>query len=310
MMETGRAVVVALLSGAGSMLLAWLVLRPPRRLAGRLRPYIPGALAPALLPAEQGIGRGLSAVLRPMVTGLGSALAVLVDAEPEERTRERLAHAGELGRRGEPLTVFEYRSRQLTSTAVGAVAGWALGSLLLDGGGWAGLAALGAVIGATRLRGRVDRAIEERRNRMRIEIYTVNQMLALRIRSGAGVLQAIEEYVVRATGEVSSELAEGLRLARAGRPLGDALGGLAERTPEPFCARTYRSLALAGERGADLALVLLDLAEEVRRDRRETLRRRAVKRRAAMLIPTIGLMAPVLLLFIAAPLPRIVLGSL
>jgi tight adherence protein C len=217
-------------------------------------------------------------------------------------------HAGITDRRGTPLSVADYRFQQLRSTAVGAVGGWLLGSALLSSGGW--LAVLGAIVGATRLRGRVDRAIEDRRSRMRVEVYTVNQMLALRIRSGAGVLQAIEEYASRASGEVAGELTEALRMARAGRPLAEALERVASRTPEPFCARTYRALALAGERGADLALVLLDLSSEVRRDRRETLRRRAVKRRAAMLVPTIGLMAPVLLLFIAAPLPRIVLGSL
>jgi hypothetical protein len=34
-----------------------------------------------------------------------------------------------------------------------------------------------------------------------------------------------------------------------------------------------------------------------------------VRRRAAMLVPTIAVLAPVMLLFIAAPLPTIVFGS-
>jgi hypothetical protein len=37
-------------------------------------------------------------------------------------------------------------------------------------------------------------------------------------------------------------------------------------------------------------------------------RKQAIRRRAAMLLPTIGILAPIMLLFIAAPLPSIVFG--
>jgi hypothetical protein len=53
---------------------------------------------------------------------------------------------------------------------------------------------------------------------------------------------------------------------------------------------------------------LLSLAEDVRESRREAIRRAATKRRAAMLIPTIAVLAPVMLLFVGAPLPSLVLG--
>jgi len=79
-------------------------------------------------------------------------------------------------------------------------------------------------------------------------------------------------------------------------------------TPEPFCGRTYRLLATAEERGADLAPALLHLAEDVRETRRESIRRSSTKRRAAMLIPTIAILAPVLILFVAAPLPYLITG--
>jgi hypothetical protein len=52
------------------------------------------------------------------------------------------------------------------------------------------------------------------------------------------------------------------------------------------------------------------LSEDVREARREAIRRMATKRRAAMLIPTIAILAPIMLLFVAAPLPRIVFGGL
>jgi pilus assembly protein TadC len=101
-----------------------------------------------------------------------------------------------------------------------------------------------------------------------------------------------------------------MRLIRAGTPAGEALALAAQRTPEPYAARTYWLLSTAEERGSDLADGLLALSEDVREARREAIRRAATKRRAAMLIPTIAILAPVMLLFVAAPLPSIVFGRL
>jgi pilus assembly protein TadC len=143
---------------------------------------------------------------------------------------------------------------------------------------------------------------------MRIEIYTVNQLLAMRVRAGGGVVHAVQEVVRRGDGEVVAELADALRLHRSGWRGGDAFRRIAELTPEAFCGRTYRLLAAAEERGADLAPALLDLAEDVRETRRESIRRSATKRRAAMLVPTIAILAPVLILFVAAPLPYLITG--
>jgi Flp pilus assembly protein TadB len=170
------------------------------------------------------------------------------------------------------------------------------------------LAGLGLIIGATRQRSALDKAIETRRDRMRIEIYTINQLLAMRVRAGGGVVNAVQHIVSRGEGEVIAELSDALRLHRSGWRGSDAFRRVAELTPEPFCARTYRLLATAEERGADLAPALLHLAEDVRETRRESIRRSATRRRAAMLVPTIAILAPVLILFVAAPLPYLITG--
>jgi tight adherence protein C len=170
------------------------------------------------------------------------------------------------------------------------------------------LVGLGLVIGATRTRGQLDKAIEERREKMKIEVYTINQLLAMRVRAGGGVIQAVRSSVARGHGEVVGELGEALRLHRSGWRGPDAFRRIAELTPEPFCSRTYRLLASAEERGADLAGALLSLAEDVRETRRESIKRTATKRRAAMLVPTIAILAPVLILFVAAPLPYLITG--
>jgi pilus assembly protein TadC len=170
------------------------------------------------------------------------------------------------------------------------------------------LLGLGLVIGSTRIRGRLEKAIDARRETMKIEVYTINQLLAMRVRAGGGVIQAVKATVERGAGEVVGELEEALRLHRSGWRGPDAFRRIAELTPEPFCSRTYRLLASAEERGADLAGALLSLSEDVRETRRESIKRTATKRRAAMLVPTIAILAPVLILFVAAPLPYLITG--
>jgi pilus assembly protein TadC len=202
--------------------------------------------------------------------------------------------------------VNSYRVKQVTAgvTWLGLSVMAAI-ALELPGGRGAALALLGSVIGIARQRGRIDRTVEGRRQRMRIEIYTVNQLLAMRIRAGGGVVHAVSQICQRGQGEVVGELSEALRLHRAGMRAAEAFRRIAALTPESECARTYGLLAAADERGADLGLSLLALAEDVREGRREAIRRAATKRRAAMLVPIIGILAPVMLLFVGAPLPSL-----
>jgi hypothetical protein len=67
-------------------------------------------------------------------------------------------------------------------------------------------------------------------------------------------------------------------------------------------------LADSARAGGDLGESLLSVSDDLRNDRREDLERMNTKRRGAMLIPTIIVMAPVVLLWVAAPVPSIVLG--
>ena len=202
-----------------------------------------------------------------------------------------------------------FRLIQLRSVLLGSGVALLVGQLVGASGLIRGvLLGLGLVVGATRTRGRVEAAIERRRERMKIEIYTVNQLLAMRVRAGGGIIQAVQATVGRGHGEVITELGEALRLHRSGWSAADAFRRIAELTPEPFCSRSYRLLASAEERGADLAGALLSLSEDVRETRRESIKRSATKRRAAMLVPTIAILAPVLILFVAAPLPYLITG--
>lgn len=301
------SVIASLFSAVTVGVLVGLLVHPPVRLAGRVKPYLARNRAVELWRARVGRRADPRTLAGLFVSITAERVGDLMDGLTRDGLLRRLRQGGLFQDSDDPAAA--YRLRQLSSVVV-ACLGAASGAALL------GLApaqilaftALGCVIGATRQRGRLDRAIEERRQRMVIEIYTVNQLLAMRVRAGGGVIQAVSQTVARGRGEVVEELRDALRLHRGGQSAAAAFRRIAEDTPEPSCARTYGFLALAEERGTDLAEALLGLAEDVREGRREAIRRSATKRRAAMLVPTIAILAPVMLLFVGAPLPSLILG--
>ncbi len=294
----------ALLTAAAVGGLVKLVLPLPRRLHSRLQPYLsPTSTSVGSFSTSTAVG----VIFGPIFSDMADRLARLIDRGGDEITLLKIRQAGWFRGLVERDMSSAYRMRQLKSVlvstvlamAIGQAMGTSLGVRLL-------LIGLGLFVGATRTKGQLNKAIEARRELMKIEIYTVNQLLAMRVRAGGGVFQAVRSTTQRGRGEVVAELDEALRLHRAGWAGPDAFRRIAELTPEPFCSRTYRLLATAEERGADLASALLALSEDVRETRRESIKRTATKRRAAMLVPTIAILAPVLILFVAAPLPYLI----
>jgi tight adherence protein C len=278
--------------GAGAACVASFVRPPTARLAPRVRPYAIVARSALGLPPEP-------LRTRAAFTQLSRAL--------ESRGDASLARM--LRRAGVDETPEAYRVRQLSrAMSGGAVAGAATAFLVRLPLVALVAAVAGFVHGAARARRGLERAIAQRAARMRLELYTVNHMLAIHVRTGAGVMQAVQRVIERGRGAVVDELAEIVASTRRGVGEAEAFREAAAQTPEPAAARTYQLLAAGVERGVDLAAGLLALSADLRDARREQLHQQAVRRRAAMLVPTIAVLAPIMLLFIAAPLPSIVLG--
>ncbi len=300
-----------------ALLVGWLV-RPPARLAGRVRPYavVGRSMLGRSFDVEASTGpvqpeTSFGRVLLPPVAAAADRFGRLIDSTSEEALSLKLRQAAMLTDTPPERRLQEYRMRQFLLAAAGAVGGFVVGAaldrsnlfiLLLAVAGFAG--------GASYWRGKVDRAIEDRTERMRIELYTINQLLAMRVRVGGGVVSAVRTVVERGRGAIVDELGEALRLHLSGMSAGAAFRHIAELAPEPHARRTYQVLATADERGSDLAEALLALSEDIQEDRKEAIRRQAVRRRATMLIPIIVILAPILLLFVGAPLPFIVLRNL
>jgi tight adherence protein C len=207
------------------------------------------------------------------------------------------------------LTPERYRVRQLAYAVLFAAGGAIAAAVTLKTPLIVLIGAVaGFVYGASRSRTRLEGAIAARAARIRLELYTVNHLLAMQVRTGSGAMQAVQRVVARGRGAVVEELSDVLTWTRAGLGEAEAFRRAAELTPEPSAARTYQLLAAGVERGVDLGGGLLALSSDIRDARREQMHKDAVKRRAAMLVPTIAILAPMMLLFIAAPLPSIVLG--
>jgi tight adherence protein C len=290
-----------------------LIVKPTPRLAGRVRPYTIvgraglGRSADVLgvaQPTATSRGGTIARLFAPPIRAFASRVGRLVESRGDDHLRLKLRQAG-----FHDLTTDEYRIRALGQAALFTAAGGTIGIVLRSPLFTLVLALCGLLYGATRWKGRVDRAITDRRDQLRLELYTVNQLLAIHLRTGAGPVQATQRIVDRGTGAMVEELDAVLTSVRSGVSEPDAFRRAAELTPEPNAARTYKLFAAGAERGVDLAGALRALSEDLRDARREDLRRMATKRRAAMLVPTIAILAPIMLLFIAAPLPSVIFGG-
>lgn len=309
---TAFAVVIALVVRAA--------IPSPTKLAGRLRPYTavsrsafgqtPDVHSIVLSSTDKRSGNALERMLRPLSESIARLVTGALGQTNQQTLAIRLRQAGIDIDLDDAQRVHNYRVRQVSKAVVFSVAGL-LFSIATHASPASSLlfTALGAVLGAAQEPARLGRLLQTRVERMRIELYTINQQLAVHLRTGGSSIQAVQRIVRRGNGEVVSELREALRLHERGMSAARAFQRVADHTPEPMAARTYRLLGTGSERGSDLAEGLLALSEDVRDARREAMRRTATRRRGQMLIPTVGLMAPILILFIAAPLPSILFGA-
>ncbi len=288
---------------------------PPRRaLTDRLRPYA------ALARSRLGTGYADVSVVSltrhtndpaslrvfgPLVHRLAEILGSLVDVADRDTLRTRLSHAGY-----RDTSPDQYRIRQLGYAVAGLSLGAALGLALF--GSVTGTLVMTVLLGfpgATLQRSRVERAITERRAKMRNEVFTVAQLIAVHIRTGHGPVDAIRAVCTLGRGPVIEELREALGWISGGTSPQRAYDKLAESTPEPAASRLYRLLSSSARSGGDIAEALLAVGNDLRSQRREEISRSAVKRRTAMLVPLLLLIAPIMVLFVGAALPSFVLGS-
>jgi tight adherence protein C len=311
-------IIAALAGGLAVGSVMWILLSPYKRLAPRVRPYaavsrsrlarsydVAGMAFAASATGESTIQR----LFGPMIDATISWFSQLLGAGNDEQLATRLRHAGMYSGVPAEQRVREFRVRSLGQSLLMAAGLGAFGVLVGGTQTMMLFGVLGFVVGIAVARSRVNSAVRVRRERLRAELYTFNQLIALRTRVGGGVVDALKHAVDRGNGVFVDELAEVLRLQASGVSMSDALRRAAAQTSEPEAQRTYNVLATAQDRGADLGDALLDLSKDLRAQRRDDLQQAAARRRLMLIIPIVIILAPVLLLFIGAPVPSLIFGT-
>lgn len=298
---------------------ASLLVRPPRRLGPRVRPYtavtrVGLGLSPDVLGrANPGPLFGQATLRRlwaPMLAGPVDRLVQMLLFIDEDRLELRLRQSGLYPSIEEAMRPQAYRMGVLFRASALAAGGGALAAVTGGSGARVLLFGLaGAALGVFLARSRLAEAVQRRRDAIRAELYTINQLVAMYTRVGGAALEALRYATERARGEAVQELSEVLLLHERGWSLEEALERAGRLTPEPEAARTYRLVSTCQEQGADLSQALLALSKDLRSVRRDDMRRRAAKRRILMVIPVVVILAPVTMLFLAAPIPSIVFGG-
>ena len=205
------AVPLARSAGATATAVAWAVLHPPGGLRGRVRPSAHVARTRLLRSADP--ETYLAATQAPVT--IGEAFAPIVDRLSTLATRvlgqrdeallaQRLRQSGLYSGMEATERIAEYRRRALlTALAVAA----ALGMVGWQSQGAVGLLAFGVggfALGSLMARGRIDKAVTARQRRIQSELYTVNQILAMRARAGGGVTDAPRHVAQSGAGAVVS----------------------------------------------------------------------------------------------------------
>lgn len=167
----------------------------------------------------------------------------------------------------------------------------------------------GLFAGARRLPEQLKAKSKARNERMRGDLPTVACVLAMKIDSNKSLVVAVSDVVAQGSGPVVEDLAKALHLINAGFGEVPAFELIAAESAEPAATRFYKFLATALVGGLDLGRALLDQANEMRAQRREEVERSSARRQMSLVVPNLVFMAPVLFLFLLAPLPQLLFGK-
>jgi tight adherence protein C len=297
---------LGLLTGSLLGLGLWLIVSAlPRvgrpRLTSRLAPYLADVSAEArdmMRPRDSDPGSIVASLIAPVTRTLASGLDIAMGGS-------RLVEA-RLRRSGSTDTVAHHRSRQLLGAALGAVCGAVIG--LLAGreamlGAPASLLGVfgGAAAGIIVVDVALARAASRRLERIRAELPTVVEFIALSVSAGESIGDALRRVSTVGSGEIAGEFARVISRVAAGQPLARSLAQLRDELEMPAISQLIDQMLAALERGTPLAEVLRAHALDAREDSRRRLIEAAGTREIAMLVPLVFLILPVTIVFALWP---------
>jgi len=282
----GWATLAGLGLGFGLWLLVGLVPRLGRpSLALRIAPYVASVSNDArqLLARQSANPLPLfGMVFGPFTHRMRSAaLALAGDSESLRRALRQAAS---------PVTVDEFRSRQLSASMVGAIVGIVVVAVAGQSAAVSPVAAvtvpaLAAGVGFWCPDMFLRRAARQRVARLSEEFPTVLEFLTLSLSAGEGILDAIRRVAELGSGELASELRGVVSSVHTGVPLGSALEKLSDDLRLSPVTRCIEQLVGGMERGTPLVEVLRAQAQDSRDESKRILLAIAGRKEVAMLVP-------------------------
>lgn len=206
---------------------------------------------------------------------------------------------------GTRLTVEQFRIEQLVWGAAGATVAATL--ILLRGVLATDLVASVVVVGIAGLLGLLardqvlTREVNRRNERLRAELPTMVEMLAMAVSAGSGLLSALDRVSRVGSGVMASEIERVLSDVRVGLPLIPALQRMAARNEPTELRRFVEAVTVSVERGTPLAEVLIAQAADAREAERRALIESGGRKEIGMMVPVVFLVLPLSVVFVLFP---------
>ena len=270
----------------------------PPRLSDRVVPYLgrPEWRAAAVPQAVQRPKKMTDALSDPLLS-LASRLVAISSGDVSVQRR--------LDALGKGVSLEQFRLEQLLWGIGGSTVATVI--LVFRGIGQTHLLpsllviAIGAVAGVLARERALTVEVRRRAERLRAELPTMVEMLAMAVGAGAGLLAALDRVSRIGSGVVASELDRVVADIRVGLPLVPALQHMADRNESQELRRFVDAVSVSVERGTPLADVLAAQAGDAREAERRALIESGGRKEIGMMVPVVFLVLPLSVVFVLFP---------